>query len=113
MDKKEKLRLQTQIMQILCYVDEKSEQDKMIAILEKYEAKMPDAKIKDWFDKLKKKFTKDYYSMIELLVKDIFDGKLDNSDKRLIREMLVEIQPIVEKSEKSTWQKFLDLFSWS
>ena len=113
MDKKEKLRLELQIKQILYYVENKTEQEKMIAILEKYNDKMPDSKLKDFFDKWVKKTKKDYFDKVDFLLKDIFDGKIENSDKKLINEMLKEMQPIVEKAEKTIWDKFLDLFSWS
>ena len=113
MDKKEKKQLEVSIKNILYFVEGKNEQDKMIAILDKYNAKMPDPKIKDWFDKIIRKSKRDYYEIVDFLIKDIFDGNITNERRKLIIEMLSELHPIVETAQRTIWGKFIDLFKWS
>lgn len=113
MDKKEKNQLKLTIMNVLYYVDDKAEQDKMIAILEKYNARFPDSKLKDIIDKFIKNTKKDYYAKVDFLLKDIFEGKFENKEKDIIREMLSEIKPIFEQAQRTIWDQFVDLFKWS
>lgn len=113
MDKKEKNQLKLTIMNVLYYVDEKSEQDKMIAILEKYNARFIDSKFKDFLDKLIKSTKKDYYEKVDYLLKDIFEGNFGNEEKDIIKEMLSEIKPIFEQAQRAIWDQFVDLFKWS
>ena len=72
MDKKEKNQLKLTIMNVLYYVDEKSEQDKMITILEKYNARFVDSKFKDFLDKLIKNTKEDYFEKSGLFDKRYF-----------------------------------------
>ncbi|MDD4157607.1 MAG: hypothetical protein PHY08_13660 [Candidatus Cloacimonetes bacterium] len=113
MDKKEKNQLKLTIMNVLYYVDEKSEQDKMITILEKYNARFVDSKFKDFLDKLIKNTKKDYFEKVDYLIKDIFENHFGNKEKNIIMEMLSEIKPIFEQAQRTVWDRFVDLFKWS
>lgn len=114
MSNKEKANLELTLKNLLYCVDDANEQNKMISILEEYNDKLPDGKVKDWLQKLFLKMTKkDYYSKVDYLVDDILSGKLDNEKKKIIYEMLNKLQPVVEKAEKSFWDKLCDLFKWS
>ena len=70
MDKKEKKHLELTIKNILYYVDDKKEQEKIIEILKKYNGKFPDSKIKDFFDKIIYSTKQDYFDKIDTLIKE-------------------------------------------
>jgi len=112
-DKKEKKQLEVQIKQILYFVENKTEQGKMIAILEEYNNKIPDGGLKDKIQKWIGKTKKDYFDKADFLVGDIFDGNLGVNEKKIIKEMIGKIRPIIEQAEKSLWEKFINLFNWS
>jgi NADPH-dependent glutamate synthase beta subunit-like oxidoreductase len=112
-DKKEKKQLEVQIKQILYFVENKTEQGKMIAILEEYNNKIPDGGLKDKIQKWIGKTKKDYFDKVDFLVGDIFDGNLGVNEKKIIKEMIGKIRQIIEQAEKSLWEKFINLFNWS
>ncbi len=113
MSSKEKANLELTLKNILYCVEEQEEQEKMLGILEEYNNKLPDGKIKDWFQRLFLKAKKDYYSKVDFLVDDILSGKLDNEKKKIIYEMLEKLHPVVVQAERSFWDKLCDLFKWS
>lgn len=98
MSSKEKAKWEVTLKNILYYVDDAKEQDRMLDILKKYNDRLPDGKLKDGFQNLILKSKKDYYDKVDHLVDDILSGKLDNEKKKVLSEMLSELQPIVEKS---------------
>lgn len=112
MDKKEIAQLKSKFGAILYFVEDESEQEKMISILKKYNEQLKDSKIKEIIDYIMIKKKKNYYDLVEYLIKDIFDGKMSDNKKKAIYSMLDEIQPIVEKAERSTWDKIRDYFNW-
>ena len=108
----EKKRLMITIKNILYFVEDKKERDRLLSILEKYNDMLPDSKFKDMIDKFRKKFTIDYYGMVDYFVDDILDGKMTEEKKKIITQMLNEIQPVVNSGSRSLLEKFFDLFSW-
>jgi len=113
MDKKEKSRLKLRIMNMLYYLDDVKEQDKMISILVTYNSKFRDTKFKDLIDKIIMSTKKDYFEKVDYLLKDIFEDDFGASDKQIITNMLNEIKPIIEKAQRTLWDQFTDLFKWS
>ena len=113
MDKKEKARLELTIKNILYYIEDETEQAKMIEILMRFESQLKDTKLKNIFDKWILSSKKNYYDKVDHLVDDILGGKIENDDKKIINNMLNEIKPAVEKAEKNLWEKLLRLFDWS
>lgn len=107
-----KKRLEATLEGILYFVSE-DEQDSMLAIVKKYNDRLPDSKIKDKWESIIFNIKKDYYSKMEALIKDIIDSKYDTNNKKIISEMLDELQPGIEHGQKSFWNKLKDLFKWS
>lgn len=110
--REEKKRLSVTIRNILYYVEDQKERQRLLSILEKYNNMLPDSKFKDLLDKFRKKFVSDYYGMIDYLVDDILDGKMTNEKKKIVTQMLNEIQPVVFSGSRSFFDKLVDLFSW-
>ena len=110
---KEKYQIEATLKNILYFVDDANEQNRMISILEKYNNEMPDGKFKDWLQKQLYKTKGDYYAKVDFLVDDLLSGKNVKNHKDKINQLIQELKPIVEKGEKSFWEKFCNLFNWS
>jgi len=113
MDRKQKKQLELTIKNILYFIEDTNEQKRMIAILQKYNDELPDSWIKDRFQKLILSTKSNYFEIIDFLINDIFDGKIDDEKKKKINLMLVELKPNMEKAEKNIWDKLVKLFNWS
>lgn len=98
---------------ILYYIEDETEQQKVIDILIKYEKKIEDNKIKNCFQKVIYQSKKDYYSKVDFLIKDILDGKWDSNTKKILANMLLELKPNVEKAEKTFWDRLISIFRGS
>lgn len=61
------------------------------------------------------KFKKDYYDIVDFLIDDILSSKMTQENKKIIYEMLEQLQPTVEESQKksSFWENVRNLFKWS
>ena len=110
---KEKYQIEATLKNILYFIDDVKEQEKMLEILQNYNNSMPDGKLRDALQKGLLKAKKDYYSKVDFLVNDILDAKTFPKNREKISKLLQEIKPIVEKGEKSFWEKLVGLFSWS
>ena len=114
MSGKQKAKWEVALKEILYFVEDPTEQDRMVEILKKYNDKLPDSKIKDAYQKLILNTKRDYYDKVNYLIDDILNGnKADNNINKVVTELLNEIKPIVEKAEKTFWDKLYDLFTWS
>lgn len=109
---KEKASLELTLKNILYYVPE-SKHTEIINILRKYEEKIPDSKLKNLIQKIVLKRHNDYYEQVDLLVKDILEGKLNKETKKVISDLVDALKPYVEEAERTFWDKLKDLFSWS
>ena len=112
-EKKEKAQLETQIKNILYFVEDNSEQQKMIGILTKTCDQLPDGKLKDGFQKFIYSTKTTYYEKVDYLVRDILNSIWDDNTKAIISRMIDEIQPVAEKAERTIWDKLRDYFKWS
>ncbi|MDE6240979.1 MAG: hypothetical protein K2M08_01000 [Anaeroplasmataceae bacterium] len=113
MDKKERKQIEVTLKNILYFIDDSEEQQRVIKVLENCENKMPDSKIKNAIDRIIKKFKTDYYSIVDHLVDDILSSPIGNKEKQTIFNMLNELKPSIEKGNKSFFEKLIDLFKWS
>ena len=95
------------------FIEDQKEQEKVINILIKYEEKIPDGKIKNYFQRLVLNSKKDYYAKVDHLVDDILEGKLDNETRKILNEMLNELKPTVEKAEKTFWERLISIIRGS
>ena len=107
---KEKANWEMTLKNILYFIDDSKEQEKVISILIKYESKIEDNKIKNIIQKHILNSKKDYYDKVNYLVDDILEGKLDTKTKVVLSEMLNELKPSVEKAEKSFWDRLSSIF---
>ena len=113
MNNKDKANWELTLKNILYYIDNPADQDKMIEILNKYNDMLPDGKLKDTVQKFLLKGKKTYYEKVDFLIDDILNGKGDNERKKILSQMLEEMKPIVEQAERTFWNKLIDLFKWS
>ena len=113
MNNKDKANWELTLKNILYYIENPADQDKMIDILNKYNDMLPDGKLKDAVQKFLLKGKKTYYEKVDFLINDILNGKGDNERKKVLSQMLLEMQPIVEQAERTFWNKLMDLFKWS
>lgn len=110
---KEQANWEITLKNILYYIEDENEQQKVIDILIKYEKKIEDNRIKNSFQKIFYKSKKDYYSKVDFLIKDILDGKWDFNTKQILADMLLELKPNVEKAEKTFWDRLISIFKGS
>lgn len=110
---KEKANWEVTLKNILYYIDNEKEQQKVLDILSKYEAKIQDGKIKNLFQKYIFKTKKDYYEKVDYLIEDILDGKWDSNTKKILSDMLSELKPTIEKAEKTFWDRLISIFKGS
>ena len=108
--RKEKAKWEVTLKNILYYIEDEKEQQKVLEILSKYEKQLSDNKIKNFFQKLIFSTKTDYYSKVDYLVDDILDGKWDKETKKILNSMLSELKPTVEKAEKNFWERLLVIF---
>lgn len=113
MKNNEKASWELTLKNILYYVEDTNDQEEMLGILNKYNDKLPDGKLKDSAQKFFYKHKKSYYEKVDFLIDDILSGKGDKKRNEVLSQMLQEIKPTVEKAEKSFWDKLTDLFKWS
>ena len=112
---KDKANIELILKNILYYVEDEHEQQKMIDILEKYNNMLPDGKYKDKVQTAYYKVAKkDYYEKVDFLVRDILNGKIDTEETMVtIRAMINELKPSVEIGQKTWWQKLCGLGNWT
>ena len=113
MNIKEKANCELTLKNILYYIEDPAAQDKMIGILNKYNDMLPDGKFKELVQKFFQKGKKTYYEKVDYLIEDILTGKGNNERNKVLSQMLDEIKPVVEKAERTFWDKVKDLFKWS
>lgn len=115
MKTKEKANLEVTLKNILYYVEDEDDQKKMVEILKKYNEQLPDGRIKDKLQKFILETKKSYYDQVDYLVSDILDcsKKSDDEIKKVVSNMLNEIKGILEKAERTFWDRLCDLFKWS
>ena len=108
---KDKANMELILKNILYYIEDEQEQQKMIAILEKYNKLLPDGKYRDKVQTAYYKVAKkDYYEKVDFLVRDILNGKIDTEEtKAKIRAMINELKPSVEAGQKTYWIRRLVL----
>ncbi len=109
----EKANWEVTLKNILYYIEDSTEQDKMLGILIKYNNELPDGKVKDSIQNFILSKKKDYYDKVDYLIKDILNGKGDKKRNKVLSQMLAEMKPVVEQAERSFWDKLIDLFKWS
>lgn len=110
---KEKANLEITLKNILYFIDDEKEQEKVIEILKKYEERFPDSRIKNFFQRHILNSKNDYYSKVDYLVKDILECKIDNNVRVILNEMINEIKPTVEKAEKTFWERLISIIRGS
>ena len=98
---------------ILYYIEDEKEQQKVIEILTKYEEKIQDNRFKNCFQKLILNTKKDYYAKVDYLIADILEGKWEPNIKHILADMLLELKPDVEKAEKTFWDRLISIFKGS
>lgn len=113
MSSKEKANYELTLKNLLYFVTDEIEQNKMIAILNEYNDQLPDGRIRDLFQKLIYNTKKDYYAKVDYLVDDILGGKMDAEKKKVLSQLVEKLKPTVEHAERSFWDKLCDLFKWS
>jgi hypothetical protein len=113
MNIKEKANWELTLKNILYYIEDPAEQNKMIGILNKYNEMLPDGKFKDAVQRFFLKGKKTYYEKVDYLIDDILTGKGDKERNKVLSQMLIEMQPVVEQAERTFWDKLIDLFKWS
>lgn len=114
MANKQKAKWEVALKEILYFVEEPEEQNRMVEVLKKYNDQLPDSKLRDGLQKLILNAKKDYYDKVDYLIDDILHGgKSENDRNRIITDLLNEIKPTVEKAERTMWDKICDLFKWS
>lgn len=110
---KEKAKWEVTLKNILYYIDDEKEQQKVLEILGRYEAKLLDNKLKNFFQKIIFSTKTDYYSKVDYLVDDILDGRWNVEIKKILNNMLAELKPAVEKAEKNFWERLVNIFQGS
>lgn len=113
MKEKEKANWELTLKNILYFVEDESDREEMLCILEKYNERLPDGKIRDKFQKYILSKKKTYYEKVDYLVDDLLSGGKEQDRKKVLSDLLDEIKPAVEKAERSFWDKLKDLFKWS
>lgn len=113
MDKKERKKVEVTLKNILYFIDDESEQNRVIEALKRCENKMNDSKIKNKIDKFLMMLKKDYYSIVDFLVDDILSGDINSSEKKAIYELIDELSPSIESGKKCFLEKLKNLFDWS
>lgn len=109
----EKASWELTLKNILYYIEDPAEQEKMLGILKKYNDLLPDEKIKEAIQNFILSKKKNYYDKVDYLIKDILNGKGDKDRKKILSQMLAEMKPVVEQAERTFWDKLTDLFKWS
>lgn len=109
----EKASWELTLKNILYYIEDSAEQEKMLGILKKYNDLLPDEKIKEAIQNFILSKKKNYYDKVDYLIKDILNGKGDKDRKKILSQMLAELKPVVEQAERTFWDKLTDLFKWS
>lgn len=109
----EKASWELTLKNILYYIEDPAEQEKMLGILNKYNDMLPDGKFKDAVQKFFLKGKKTYYEKVDYLIDDILSGKGDKDRNKILSKMLADMKPVVEQAERTFWDKLMDLFKWS
>lgn len=115
MKNQEKAKIEATLKNILYFVEDEKDQEKMIEILKKYNHMLPDGRFKDGLQKLIFRLKKNYYDQVDCLVKDILNCPTKDDEKvnKIILDMLKEIKSTLEKAERTFWDRLCDLFKWS
>ncbi|OPZ24660.1 MAG: hypothetical protein BWZ03_00019 [bacterium ADurb.BinA186] len=107
---KERLLIKGHLLILIGGVEDKGVQEKIVQELEATEAKFPDGKLKDAWQRLLRKH-KDYYKKVDLLVDDILENELTDSQRTAIVEMLSKLRGLVEEPRKSWWDTVIGWFN--
>lgn len=116
MNKHEKKIIEITLKGILYYITDSHEQEKVLNILKTCEANMNDSKLKNKIDDILYKFKNDYFARVDFLIDDIISSKMTNGNKKIIYEMIEELQPAIEENQKNKsgfWDNLRNLFKWS
>lgn len=107
---KNNMKLKANVMLLISTVENNvEEQNKIIKILENYEAKIPDGKFKDFVQKRLRK-NKNYYDKADLILTDIFEENLTKNEIQIIKCMMVEIKNVIDENSKSWWDQIMEYF---
>ena len=106
---KERLQIKSKLLNFLVCVEDKNKQATILVLLEEYESKIPDWKIHDRIQKLKRK-NKGYFELIDMYIDDLLDHKLNDNSKKVIGELLDKLTPIVKDEPKNWWERFIEAF---
>ena len=106
---KERIQIKAKLLSFLVFVDDKDKQTRILSLLEEYESKIPDSKIHDRIQKLKRK-NKSYEELVDLYVDDLLDHKLINKYRNVISELFDKLTPIVKDEPKNWWERFIEWF---
>ena len=106
---KERVQIKTKLLHFLAFVDDIDKQNKIIAILEEYESKIPDGRLMDTLQKKKRKGM-DYYVLCDSLIEDLVDKKLNDKSRAIISELIDKLTPLVVDEPKNWWEQFVDWF---
>lgn len=109
----ERKKIEATLKYILYFVESPKEQENVLKLLEEYEAKMSDSKLKNKLDKFFLKFKDDYYKKVDFFISDILFDPLSEKDKKLIYELVDKLKPTIEVAKRTFLDKLRDLFSWS
>lgn len=107
--KSEKFKYKANLYNLLCLVEDQQKQKQVLDLLSRYEAKIPDPKLKNEIQKLFRK-NKTYEELCESYVEDMLEGKLNDSTKLVISQLLVELRNLIENEPKNWWDKFIGWF---
>lgn len=107
---KERMEYKAKLIRLVLRVDDEGSQSKIIEILEETEEKLPDFKIKDRIQKMKRK-NKPYLDKADALISDILDKKLDDSQKNIVESCIRSILEIVVESQKNLVNLFIEWFN--
>ena len=106
---KERMQIKAKLLNYLAYVDDNQKQNKIIQLLQKYEQKLPDGKLIDSLQKMKRK-RMNYYSLCEDLVNDLLDKGITNNSRAVLNDLIDELTPLVANEPKNWWEQFVDWF---
>lgn len=104
---KERLQIKTKLLNFLAFIDDSNKQQEIINLLMQYEEKIPDGRLIDTFQKIKRK-RMDYYSLCEDLVDDLLDKKMNVKSREILSSLLNKLTPVIENEPKKWWGRFVE-----
>ncbi|HPO11741.1 MAG TPA: hypothetical protein PLM63_04105 [bacterium] len=93
-------RLEVILKYELYFIEDKVKQEVAISILKEYCEKLPDSKLKDKVEKIILKYKKDYFELVDFLVKDIIDSKKTEGNLKIIQQLIKKIRKMANKLQK-------------